>query len=224
MYDKMRLYWSAKCILACGLALAGSLSHAEEMAQSPSGASASTPKPKIYKYVRSGVTTFSDIPPIKGAYIIFTPSCYACNLTSHINWQTTKLHLKAFADYISSAAHKYAVDPALVRAIIHAESNFNASARSRKGAIGLMQLMPGTAREVGVRDASVPAHNIEGGVQYLAGLLSQFRGNITLATAAYNAGPGAVEKYGGIPPYPETQVYVQRVKVLHERYKSESIQ
>lgn len=88
--------------------------------------------------------------------------------------------------------------------------------------MGLMQLMPGTAREVGVSDARNPTHNIRGGAQYLAGLLAQFKGNTTLATAAYNAGPGAVEKYGGVPPYAETQAYVQRVEILRQRYKSTS--
>lgn len=210
-------------IAAFFLVLAASLAHAENETPSASAGEVQASKPKIYKYMRGGVTTFSDIPPLKGAYVVFAPSCYACNLTSHINWQTTRLHLKEFAEHITAAAQRHAVDPALVRAIIHAESNFNSAARSRKGAIGLMQLMPTTAREVGVGDATVPARNIEGGVQYLANLLAQFKGNIALATAAYNAGPGAVEKYGGIPPYPETQVYVQRVRVLHERYKAESM-
>lgn len=177
-------------------------------------------KSKIYTYTSGGVRTFSDIPPMKGAYAIYTPSCFACDLRSTINWRSTRLYLKEFGEIIKAAAEKFSVDPALVRAIIHAESNFNANARSPKGARGLMQLMPGTAREVGVSDPTVPSQNIHGGVQYLAGLLAQYRGNISLAAAAYNAGPGAVDKYGGIPPYAETRVYVQRVKVLHERYRA----
>jgi soluble lytic murein transglycosylase-like protein len=181
------------------------------------GTSAS--KPKIYKYVVGGVTSFSDIAPTKGAYVVFNSSCYACNLHSTINWQSTKLHLKEFGDAIKSAAQRYEVDPALVRAVIHAESGFNVMARSRKGAIGLMQLMPSTARVIGV-DARVPEYNIRGGVQYLASLLAQFKGNVMLATAAYNAGPAAVEKYGGVPPFAETQAYVERVGILHRRYKS----
>ena len=181
---------------------------------------AKQPKPKMYKYVADGVTSFSDIPPIKGSYVVFNLSCYACNLASTINWQSTKLHLKEFSEVIKYAAEKYEVDPALVRAVIHAESGFNVRARSRKGAVGLMQLMPTTARDVGVPDARVPAHNIRGGVQYLAGLLARFRGNTTLATAAYNAGPEAVEKYGGVPPFAETQAYVKRVEILRQRYKS----
>jgi soluble lytic murein transglycosylase-like protein len=151
--------------------------------------------------------------------VVWSASCYACSLTSNIDWHSTKLHLQEFSDAIKAASQKYAVDPALVRAVIHAESNFNVRARSRKGAIGLMQLMPSTARVVGV-DARVPERNIRGGVQYLSTLLTQFKGNVKLAIAAYNAGPAAVEKYGGVPPFAETQAYVERVGILHQRYKS----
>lgn len=175
---------------------------------------------KIYKTMVGGVPTFSDIPPTKGRYIVYTPSCFACNLKSTIDWGAIRLHFDAYSELISSTALQFAVDPALVRAVIHAESNFNPRARSPKGAMGLMQLMPGTARLMGVTDAHSPAQNIRGGVQYLAGLLEQYQGNITLAAAAYNAGPGAVQKYSGIPPYAETRVYVQRVNTLYERYRA----
>lgn len=174
---------------------------------------------RIYKYIKGGTTSFSDIPPSKGAYVVYRPSCYACSVTSDINWNATKLHLDEFGEEIGVAARQFDLDPALVRAVIHAESNFNARARSQKGAMGLMQLMPGTARMLGVADAGDPALNIRGGVQYLAGLLARFKNDVTLATAAYNAGPEAVQKYAGVPPYPETQVYVQRVRILHQRYK-----
>ncbi len=204
----------------------GNYYRAEVVSASPNyrddGTQAAAPKPKIYKYVVGGVTSFSDIAPTKGAYVVWSASCYACNLASNINWHSTKLHLQEFSDVIKFASQKYEVDPALVRAVIHAESGFNAMARSRKGAIGLMQLMPSTARVVGVSDARVPEYNIRGGVQYLSTLLAQFKGNVKLATAAYNAGPAAVEKYGGIPPYAETQAYVERVGILHQRYKSTS--
>ena len=183
---------------------------------------ATAPSTKVYKYVAGGVTSFADVPPRSGAYIVLSRSCYACNLTSTINWHATKLHTRAYGDVIELVAKSYKLDPALVRAVIHAESGFNARARSNKGAMGLMQLMPATAREVGVADARVPTQNIRGGAQYLAGLLALFKGDITLATAAYNAGPTAVAKYAGIPPYAETQVYVQRVKILHQRYRGES--
>jgi len=193
-------------LLLCATALAGATE------ATPSGT-------HIYKYLKGGTPSFSDIPPSKGAYVVYRPSCYACSVTSDINWSATKLHLDEFGDEIGLAAKQFDLDPALVRAVIHAESNFNARARSQKGAMGLMQLMPGTARMLGVADAGDPALNIRGGVQYLAGLLARFKNDVTLATAAYNAGPEAVQKYAGVPPYAETQVYVQRVRILHQRYK-----
>lgn len=176
--------------------------------------------PRIYKYMRNGVPVFSDVAPAKGAYSIYRPSCFACNLYSTVNWNATPLQLEAYRDEINRAAQAYQMDIALVRAIIHAESAFNPRARSPKGAMGLMQLMPGTARDLGVADARVPAQNIRGGVQYLAQLMAQFRNDVRLATAAYNAGPNAVQKHAGVPPYAETQVYVERVGVLYQRYKT----
>ena len=177
-------------------------------------------KTKIYKYLNEGTTSFSDRPPAHGKYVVLMPSCYACSLTSNVDWHATTLHLQTFAPLIDQAAREFQVDPALVRAVIHAESGFNPAARSRKGAIGLMQLMPATAREVGVADALVPTQNIAGGTRYLSGLLRRFGGNLTYAVAAYNAGPEAVRKYAGIPPYAETQAYVQRVQILHQRYRN----
>jgi soluble lytic murein transglycosylase-like protein len=107
----------------------------------------------------------------------------------------------------------------LLRAIIHAESGFNPRALSYKGAQGLMQLMPATAFELGVGDAFDPAQNISGGARYLAILLHDYHGDVKLAAAAYNAGAGAVAKYGGVPPYAETEVYVKRVALLYQRYR-----
>jgi len=180
------------------------------------------PTTKIYKYTsKDGVISFSDRAPMRTKYEVVTYSCYACNPRSKVDWHTTKLYLDAFDYPIRSAARKYAVDPALVRAVIHAESAFKPDARSRKGAIGLMQLMPATAKDMGVEDSAAPTQNIHGGVKYLAWLLGRHDGNVTLATAAYNAGPGAVKRYQGIPPFAETQTYVRRVKILHERYRKE---
>lgn len=179
------------------------------------------PKPasKIYKYLSGGTTSFSDRPPSRATYVVLTPSCYACSLTSTVNWHSTRLHRDKFADEINRAAQQFHIDPALVRAVIHAESGFNVHARSPKGAVGLMQLMPTTARLLGVANARAPNENIHGGAKYLAGLLVRFKNDVVLATAAYNAGPEAVQKYAGVPPYAETQVYVQRVRILHQRYK-----
>ncbi len=152
--------------------------------------------------------------------MVLKPQCFACNPASTIDWHATRLYHDAFAEEINHAARQFNIDPALVRAVIHAESGFNVHARSPKGAVGLMQLMPATARHLGVANVRAPRENIRGGAKYLADLLVRFRNDVILATAAYNAGPEAVQKYAGVPPYAETQVYVQRVRILHQRYKS----
>ena len=113
--------------------------------------------------------------------------------------------------YIEQVAARYELDPLLVRAVIEVESAYNPFAVSPKGARGLMQLMPQTARRLGVRDSFNPWENVEGGVRYLKYLLEMFHGDQRLALAAYNAGEGAVFRYGGIPPYPETAWYIYRV-------------
>jgi hypothetical protein len=112
---------------------------------------------------------------------------------------------------INEISERYGVDPQLVHAVIEAESAFNPWAVSRKGAQGLMQLMPRTASALGVRDSFNPRDNIEGGVRHLRYLMDRYPGNVSLVLAAYNAGEGAVEQHGGIPPYPETQQYVQKI-------------
>jgi soluble lytic murein transglycosylase-like protein len=124
-----------------------------------------------------------------------------------------------YASMIQEAARRAGVEPALVAAVAHAESNFNARANSPAGAKGLMQLMNGTARGLGVTNPFDPEQNLAGGARFLAGLLKQFRGDHALALAAYNAGPGAVQRYGGIPPYQETQRYVPKVLGLRDHYR-----
>lgn len=120
---------------------------------------------------------------------------------------------------ISSTAAKYGLDPALLKGLIRQESNFNPNAGSPAGAQGLTQLMPATAASLGVKDVHDPAQAIEGGAKYLKQQLDAFGGDVQKALAAYNAGPGAVKKYGGIPPFPETQNYVQKVMGFAEEYR-----
>lgn len=116
-----------------------------------------------------------------------------------------------YDDLIRQQASEKGLSPDLVRAVIQAESGFNPHAISPKGAMGLMQLMPATARELGVSDPFQPEENIRGGVTYLARLLARYDQNVELALAAYNAGPGSVERYGAVPPYRETQAYVKKI-------------
>jgi soluble lytic murein transglycosylase-like protein len=190
------------------------------------------PKPTIAKVLRGavyrvtrgdGITEYTNVKPAAGSAfaVLFTyiATCVACDVHSKIDFSHTPLHLDAFKDEIAAAATSYGVDAALLRAVIHAESAFNPMAVSNKGAQGLMQLMPATAGDLGVGDAFNVAQNIGGGAKYLAQLLKDFNGDEKLATAAYNAGEGAVQKYGGVPPYDETQVYVQRVAELRQRYQ-----
>jgi soluble lytic murein transglycosylase-like protein len=117
----------------------------------------------------------------------------------------------SFDDIIQQTSQKYNVDADLVKAVIQNESNYDPNAVSSAGALGLMQLMPATAASLGVDNPMNPEENIEGGVKLLRELLNQFGGNLTNVVAAYNAGAGAVQQYGGVPPYQETQLYVNRV-------------
>lgn len=124
----------------------------------------------------------------------------------------------AFDDLITDAAARYDLDASLVKAVVQAESNFAPAAVSHAGAKGLMQLMDGTAAALGVNNVFDPAENIDAGARYLRQMLDRFGGNEALALAAYNAGPNAVAKWGGVPPYAETQAYVPRVLGLRQQY------
>ncbi len=196
----------------------------------PVVSSASSPKlirGQVYSYVKDGIRTYSSARP-KGAAGVsglrtiaysYMETCYACGAKPGVSFATVRLNTAAYQAEITAAARQHGVDEAIVRAIIHAESAFNPNALSRVGAQGLMQLMPATARRFGVTDSFDATQNIGGGVKYLAWLLKRFNGNLTLAAAGYNAGEGAVAKYNGVPPYSETQRYVQRVAMLAERYR-----
>ncbi len=215
---------SVSALMLC-TAQAGARNDPTVLTNVSSGQEANPDRPdiRIFKYTnKSGVRSYSDRAPMGIKYEIMKFDCFACNPKSTVNWNNIPLQLSAFASAIESSARKYRVDPALVRAVIHAESAFQPGAVSSKGALGLMQLMPGTAKDMGVVNAMSPEENIQGGVRYLAWLLDENRGNTTLATAAYNAGPNAVKRYNGIPPFEETRIYVERVKVLYDRYKRES--
>jgi soluble lytic murein transglycosylase-like protein len=173
----------------------------------------------VYRYQdKYGVVSYSGERPANATFSVIRFHCFACDPASTVNWDTTPLFASRYNEQIATAAKEFDVDPALVRAVIHAESAFNPRALSPKGAQGLMQLMPATADELGVVNAMVAEENIRGGAHYLAQMLARFRGDTKLATAAYNAGPGAVSRHNGIPPYAETRAYVKRVGILHRRY------
>ena len=124
-----------------------------------------------------------------------------------------------YGDEITAAARRNGIDPALLAGLVRQESNFNASAVSSAGARGLTQLMPATAAGLGVGDPTDPAQALEGGARYLRRQLDAFGGDVTKALAAYNAGPGAVQRYGGVPPYAETQAYVSKVQAFAAAYR-----
>ena len=126
-------------------------------------------------------------------------------------------------EMIREVSDRYRVDPALVRAVIQTESNWNSSAVSRKGALGLMQLVPETAQQMGVNNAFDPKQNLDGGVRYLHSLLERYNGDLDRSLAAYNAGPGAVDRAGGVPRYRETREYVQKVTDSYYRPGSDRL-
>jgi soluble lytic murein transglycosylase-like protein len=167
----------------------------------------------VYVYKdKSGVLTFTNVPSHSGYRRILRES----------NNQTSSSATVLNASYdglIRTAAGRYNIDADLVRAVIRAESDFNAAARSQKGAMGLMQLMPDTARLHNVSDAYNPTENVEGGVRHLRMLLDRYEGDLELSLAAYNAGSAAVEKHRGIPPFAETRDYVRRVLRFYDSYR-----
>jgi soluble lytic murein transglycosylase-like protein len=196
---------------------------AKAAAAAPARAAPKVLRGAVYRVDRgNGVTEYTNVKPHGGPFaVLFTyiATCLACDVHSTLDWTRIPLHLDEYRDEIARAASDYGVSKALLRAVIHAESAFNPLAISAKGAQGLMQLMPGTAGDLGVANVFDAAQNIEGGARYLARLLKDFHGDERLATAAYNAGEAAVQKYGDVPPYDETRLYVQRVATLRDRYE-----
>jgi soluble lytic murein transglycosylase-like protein len=174
----------------------------------------------VYVYKdKQGVLTFTNVPTHAGYRRVFRDS------NGQLSGKgDSSSYNGSYDDLIRSASDRYDIDADLIRAVIKTESDFNSTARSNKGAMGLMQLMPETARLQEVVNPYDPIDNIEGGVRHLKLLLSRYQGNIELSLAAYNAGIKAVEKFGGIPPFAETKEYVRRVLQHYRTYRSNGIQ
>lgn len=172
----------------------------------------------VYKYVdANGVVCYTDAPMVKKSQLVSrdgkedTPIATVRHRSSGSAYGTYD-----YSAYVSRVASKYDLEPDLIRAVIRTESNGDRRAVSSKGAMGLMQLMPSTADDMNVSNPFDPEENIEGGARYLKSLLERFDGDLTLALAAYNAGPATVEKYGGVPPIRETRRYVKKVLSLYK--------
>ena len=177
---------------------------------------------QVYTYVdENGVTVFTDRKPDTTRYRVRNLGCFGTCRTG-VDWNRTPLFNGHFQAEIETVSEVFGVDAALIRAIMHAESWFEPQAVSHAGAQGLMQLMPATAYRFGVANVFDPLDNITGGAAYLAWLLQEFEGDLTRVIAAYNAGENAVRRHNGIPPFPETQEYVRRVKILLRRYRGGS--
>src|SRR5574340_1291153 len=178
----------------------------------------------IYKYVgEDGVVLYTDVPQgKKAAKVIKAKDKNNKALSSDskpvnvAQYTSTTTRNDSYHPIINKKAKENDVDPSLVTAVIKAESNGNPHAVSRKGAMGLMQLMPGTANDLQVKNPFDPEENIDGGTRYLRYLIERFNGNLTLALAAYNAGAKTVEKHGSVPPIAETKYYVRKVLALYK--------
>lgn len=169
----------------------------------------------IYKYVdENGVVCYTDTPFGKKVNRVFREKSDTMPVQQQLV-RTDSNDIKDYHGIVHEKAAEYNIDPSLIKAVIKTESNWNNRAVSRKGAMGLMQLMPTTASEMNVRNPFNPEENIEGGTKYLKYLLERFNGDLILALAAYNAGPKTVEKFGLVPPITETKQYVNKVLSLY---------
>ena len=170
----------------------------------------------VYFYKDSqGVLTFTNVPNHAGFRRVIRDNNVQEAGPSMVNG--------SYEELIRAASGRHNVDADLIRAVIKAESDFRSHARSHKGAMGLMQLMPETARLHNVADAYDPSENVEGGVRHLKLLLERYQGDLKLSLAAYNAGSSAVEKHGGIPPFAETKDYVRRVLRFYDSYRGSGL-
>ena len=164
-------------------------------------------------------TTGTAAPGATTSLLGLAPTAAAGATTAAPSGTTGSLAGVPYGDEITAAARRNGIDPALLAGLVRQESNFNAAAVSPAGARGLTQLMPATAAGLGVANPSDPVQALEGGARYLRRQLDAFGGDMTKALAAYNAGPGAVQRYGGVPPYAETQAYVQKVQAFAAAYR-----
>jgi hypothetical protein len=179
---------------------------------------------QLYTYRQGRSITYTTIKPQGKNYSVVSPRKPKYSSFAHLGvgyrWTAHPVSSK-YDELIKQLAKRHNLEAALVKAVIHVESAFNKHALSPKGAMGLMQLMPGTARRFGVDDAYNPIENMMGGTRYLRWLFDHFKGNIYHVLAGYNAGEGAVQRYKGIPPYSETRMYVSRVMRLRDLYQSD---
>ena len=174
---------------------------------------------QVYTYTdENGVKVFTSKKPDAKRYKVKNHGCFGTCRTG-VNWTSTPLKSELFVDEVNSAAQTFAVDSALIRAIMHAESWFQPKALSSAGAEGLMQLMPATQERFGVSDPHDPLQNISAGAEYIAWLMNEFDEDIDRVIAAYNAGENAVKRHKGVPPFNETHEYLRRVRILYQRYQ-----
>ncbi len=212
MYSNPQAYYARRFTISCSLLLICALTTPRNL------------NADIYRYVdEDDVAHFTDAPTDKRFKIFMRDLKKDKELRTKLRYASSA-NPAEYEQLIKSCSEKYGVNQSLVKAVIHAESGFDPNAVSSKGASGLMQLMPATARSLKVADRFDPKENVDGGVKYLRFLLDTFRGDVSLAVAAYNAGLNKVAKYGGIPPYNETRTYVSRVLSYMKSYQESGIQ